>query len=182
MKPLPTRLSSRLLLVALVAVAPVLAGIVVTQSMARGRARERTLSDSLRLVRLAANEQAGVFDGARRLLLTLAEFPPLRANDPGACQEMLPNVLRAHPGYLALSVANADGTLFCSAVPPGRRPLVNASQRVWFDRVMRSRTTATGDFQISAATGKPAIVVAHPLLDSSGSVSRILVVTIDLDR
>jgi two-component system, cell cycle sensor histidine kinase and response regulator CckA len=181
-KALRTRLGSHLLLVALVAIAPVIVGIVVTQSMARGRARERTLSDSLRLVRLAANEQAGVFDGARRLLLTLAEFPPMRAKDPGACQEMLPNVLHAHPGFLTLAVANTDGTLFCSAAPPSRRTLGNATGRAWFDRVMASRTTATGDFQISAATGKPAIVVAHPLFDSTGGVSRILIATIDLDR
>jgi len=181
-KVLPTRLGPRLLLVALVAVAPIIAGAVVTQSMARGRARERTLADSLRLVRLAANEQAVVFDGARRLLLTLAEFPPLRASDPRGCQEMLPNVLQAHPGFLTLSVANADGTLFCSAAPPDRRLLVNASRRVWFERVMGSRTTATGDFQISAATGKPAIVVAHPLLDATGAVSRIVIATIDLDQ
>ena len=118
MKALPTRLGPRLLLVALVAVAPIIAGAVVTQSIARERARERTLADSLRLVRLAANEQAVVFDGARRLLLTLAEFPPLRASDPRGCQEMLANVLQVHPGFL--TCRSRTPMARCSAPP--RRP------------------------------------------------------------
>ena len=75
---------------ALIALAPAIAAIPVTQSIARRRDRERTLADSLRLVRLAASQQASVLNGARLLLLTLAEFPPLRSTDPAACQDLLP--------------------------------------------------------------------------------------------
>ena len=121
-----------------------------------------------------------MLEGARYLLLTLAEFPPVRAADPRECQNLLPNVLHAHPRYLTLAVANADGTLFCSAATPDRLGLANASSRIWFERVIERRTTVIGDYQFSAATGKPAIVMAHPLLDAAGGVSRILVATIDL--
>jgi two-component system cell cycle sensor histidine kinase/response regulator CckA len=182
LKPFRTRLRLRLLIVALIAAAPAIAAIVVTQSIARQRAQKITLADNMRLVRLAASQQAALFDGARLLLLTLAEVPMMRASDPRACNAMLPDVLRAHAGYVALTVANADGTLFCSTAPRDRLALANASGRVWFERVMRARTTVTGDYQISAVTAKPAIVVAHPLLDTAGRVSRVLVATIELSE
>jgi signal transduction histidine kinase/CheY-like chemotaxis protein/HPt (histidine-containing phosphotransfer) domain-containing protein len=180
MKGFRARLGTRLLIVALVAAAPAIATIVVMQSMARQRAQERTLADSLRLVRLAAGQQAGVFDGALRLLQTLAEVSELRATDPQACKSLLPPVLAHHPGYLALTVANADGTIFCSSAHVERLALKTASGRVWFERVMETRQTATGDYQFGPLSGKPMIVVAHPLLDDTGSVFRIVVAVIDL--
>jgi signal transduction histidine kinase/CheY-like chemotaxis protein len=180
MKGFRARLGTRLLIIALVAAAPAIATIVVTQSQARQRREDRTLADSLRLVRLAAEQQAGVFDGALRLLQTLAEVPQLRASDSHECATLLPPVLAHHPGYLALTVANADGTIFCSSAHVERLALKTASGRVWFERVMRSRQTATGDYQFSALSGKPTIVVAHPLLDDTGSVFRIVVAVIDL--
>ena len=176
------RLRLQLLLVAIVAVAPVMAAVGVNQRQAREQARLRTLADSLRLVRLAATQQASILNGARLLLLTLNEFAPLRAADPRECLEVLPRVLRDHSGYLALTVANADGTIFCSSGPAERLAGADATGRVWFTRVMRSRAMAIGDYQVSAVTGQPAIVVAHPLLDAAGGVSRIVVAMIDLTR
>ena len=84
------------------------------------------------------------------------------------CEELLPNILRNQPRYLTLSVSSVDGTLFCSASPRDRRAQLDARTRAWFERVMQSRTTAAGDYQISANTGQPAIVIAHPLLDALG--------------
>ncbi|MCU1385617.1 MAG: domain S-box-containing protein [Acidobacteria bacterium] len=176
----PSRLRSRLQLVALAAVAPLIAAIAFTQSVARERAHDLILADNLRLVRLAADQQASVFNGARNLLLTLAELPQMRDADPQPCDGLLPKVLRAHPGYLALTVARPDGTIFCSTAPPDRLVLANARDRVWFHRAMQTRTTATGDYQFSAVTGTPAIVVAHPLLDASGQVERVIVAMMDL--
>ena len=176
-----SRLRLRLLLVALIAVAPAIAAILVMQSLARQRSRESALADSLRLVRLAATQQASVLNGARLLLQTFAEFSPVRAIDPGACLDLLPRVLRGHAGYLALTVANTDGTIFCSTSP--RDQLLHrrrARPRRGSTRVMQTRATAIGDYQLSAVTGTPAIVVAHPLLDPDGRVSRIVVALIDL--
>jgi two-component system cell cycle sensor histidine kinase/response regulator CckA len=180
MNPFRSRLRRRLLFVALIAAAPAIAAILVTQSVARQRGRERAIADGLRLVRLAATQQASVFNGARLLLITLAELAPVRASDPGECLDLLPRILHGHPGYLALTIANADGTIFCSTSPREQLVLANASRRVWFERVMGTGTTAIGDYQFSAVSGTPTIVVAHPLLDAAGRVTRIAVALIDL--
>src|SRR5918996_1275318 len=134
-------LRARLLLVALVAVLPAIGLIVYSQAAERRAARARTLADNLRLARLAASQQASLFNGTRRLLLTLAEFPPLRAADPRECLALLPNILRDHPGYFNITVANADGSLFCSGAPIDPRVLASVRARLWFDRVSRTRST-----------------------------------------
>ena len=164
------------------AVLPVGAAIVYTQAQERRGARARTIADNLRLARLAATEQASVLEGARRLLLTIARMPPLSGDDSRPCVELLTRILRDHPGYFNLTVANADGSFFCAAAPIDSNLLPDARGRTWFERVLQNRTTAVGDYQISATTGKPAIVVAHPLVDASGSIARIATATIGLDQ
>ena len=182
MNPFRSRLRRRLLLVALIAAAPAIAAILVTQSLARQRGRDRAIADGLRLARLAASEQASVFNGAGLLLVTLAELAPARASDPRECLDLLPRILHGHPGYLALTIANADGTIFCSTAPRASFGLANASGRSWFERVLQTRQTVTGDYQLGAVSGTPAIVVAHPLLDLAGRVTRIAVATLDLSQ
>src|SRR5262249_44286741 len=52
----------------------------------------------------------------------------------------------------------------------------------WFQRALETRTTALGEPRLSATTGKPAVNVAQPLLDSSGQVRRVVAVTIELEQ
>jgi signal transduction histidine kinase/CheY-like chemotaxis protein len=165
----------------MITVVPAVALILLTQSSERTRARARTLESNLRLTRLAAAQQAAVFDGARDLLLTIARFPSVRAPDPAACNEMLPVVFKDHVGYALLAVVTADGFPFCSSsiLPLGR---VQLSDRAWFQRAIHSRTTAVGDYQIGRPSGLPDIVVAQPILGPSGDVERIALAAIDLAR
>jgi PAS domain S-box-containing protein len=176
MKSFSSRLRTWLVIVAIVAVVPAIAATLYIQSIERGGARERTIADNLRLVRAAANRRGTVFDGAHRLLLTLVKFPQLGAADPEACQTLLAKVLADHPAYFNLLVTNVDGTIFCSARPidPARYLRTHA----WFERAIRTGTSTIGDYQISATTGKPALVVSEPLFDRSGAVTRVAAASI----
>ena len=165
---------------AVLATMPALVVILYTQSVDRERAREQVLTDIQQITRLAASQQATVFDGVRRLLLTLAQFPALRASDPAGCRAVLPSILRDHPGYLNIWVAKADGSPFCEAIPVN--PSTSSAGRSWFERAMTTRTTAVGDYQIGMSTGKPDVVLAHPLLGPSGTVDRIVAAAIGLDQ
>src|SRR3989338_5894374 len=178
--PLRFRLRTRLVLMAVLATMPALVVILYTQSVDRERAREQVLTDIQQITRLAASQQATVFDGVRRLLLTLAQFPALRASDPAGCRAVLPSILRDHPGYLNIWVAKADGSPFCEAIPVAAG--TSSVGRSWFERAMTTRTTAVGDYQIGMSTGKPDVVLAHPLLGPSGTVDRIVAAAIGLDQ
>jgi two-component system, cell cycle sensor histidine kinase and response regulator CckA len=173
-------LRMRFVLIALVAAAPALLAIVYTQAAERRRAREETLSDSLHLTRLAAGRLAGVLDGPRRLLATLAHLSQVADADPRPCRALLPGILRDHPGYINITVSNADGSVFCSGAPiaPGTSVRGHAA----FERALTTRKPAVGDYQVSVNTGAPAVVVAQPLLDDSGAVTRVLAVLVGVDE
>ena len=168
------------MLLALTIVVPAVMVIVYDQAGERRRARDRAVENTLRLARLAAAQQATVFDGAHRLLLTLSELPELREVDPARCRVLLPVILKAPPDYLNIWVSNADGSDFCAAIPVGFG--VSPRNRSWFERAIRSRATAVSDYQIGLTTGKPNVVVARPLLGPGGRVDRIVAAALSLDQ
>jgi len=176
-----TRLRTRLVMMALVIVVPVLAFLLYNQSIERARSRRDAIEDTLRLAHLVASEEGTLLGGVQRFLLTLAEFPGLRDNSPAGCADLLPHLFRAHPNYINIWVVNADGSLFCEARPVAiATPAIR--ERAWFQRALSSRTTVVGDYQISATTQNPDVVIAHPLIDESGRVVRILGVGISLEQ
>jgi PAS domain S-box-containing protein len=161
-----------------IGIIPALGAILYTQSSERATATERTLEDNLRLTRLAASQQASLFDDAQRTLLTMAQFPALKSDDPRGCGELLANVLREHPNFGRLTVMDRTGTRFCSSAAvftPG-----NIADRDWFRRVVEEKTTIVGNYQIGRITGRPDIVIAHPILTRSGAVERVIAATIDV--
>jgi hypothetical protein len=175
-----TRLRTRLVVIALMAVVPAVAAVVYSQTRERRHVREHIVSENLRRARSAASQQAQVIDGARRLLLTLAKFPELQTDNVEACQALLPKILRDHPGYANMIALNPDGTLFCAGVP--FEPRMSAQRRDWFRQAIATRNTSIGGYQISPTTGRPDIVVAQPLLGPTGSVVRVLAAGIGVDQ
>jgi two-component system cell cycle sensor histidine kinase/response regulator CckA len=164
----------------LIGVIPALAAILYMQSSERDRARARTLDENLRLTRLAASQQASLFDGAHRLLVTLAQFPALWAPDLPGCAKLLSNVLSEHRNFSRLMVIDAEGMVRCSTARDTSVP-VRVKDRAWFSRVIAEKTTVVGDYQVSRVSGRPDIVVAQPLLESEGRVERLIVATVELE-
>jgi two-component system cell cycle sensor histidine kinase/response regulator CckA len=174
-----SKLRTRLVLMSLIGIVPALAAILYTQSSERDAARVRTLDNNLRITRLAAQQQASLLNGARRLLLTLAHAPALWADDLNACHALLSDVLNEHRDLSRLMLADAEGTLLCSSLDA---PAASQSggDRPWFRLVLETKTTAIGEYQISRLTGEPNINIAHPLLDRDGNVKRVLVAAVEL--
>ena len=173
-----SHLRARLVLTALVAVLPALAVTAYTQVIERRNVRVRTIENALQVARLAASREAFVFDRARQVLQTLTLFPALRSSDSRTCGELLREILRDYPDYLAFGVVNLDGLTFCSSsgIKGQNR------DRPWFQRVVQTRTTAMGAYQVSPLSGKPDIVIAHPLFGSSGALERVIFAAVELDQ
>ena len=79
------RLRIRLVAMALIAVVPSVGIILYISAGVRSHARADALRDTRQIARLAASRQANVFDSVQRLLLTLAQFPAIRARSPVEC-------------------------------------------------------------------------------------------------
>jgi signal transduction histidine kinase/CheY-like chemotaxis protein len=179
--PSSVRLRARLVSLGLIATAPALVVILYTQSIERARARERAVSDIRQVTQLAASQQATLFDGVQRLLLTLAQLPEVQSHDPSRCRALLPSLLRDHPGYINIWVNKITNTSFCEAIPVGVGITSANSTRAWYQRAVATRTTAVGDYQVSPLTGMPDVILAHPLINRAGEIEGIIAAAISLD-
>jgi signal transduction histidine kinase/CheY-like chemotaxis protein len=175
------RLRTRLVSLGLLATAPALVVILYTQSLERERSRERVDTDVRQITQLAASQQATVFDGVQRLLLTLAQLPELQSKDPARCRALLPAVLRDHPGYINLWVDRPWDLSFCEAIPVDRKITAPHPTRPWYQRAIATRTTAVSDFQVSPLTGMPDVIIAQPLVLPSGGIDGVVVAAISLE-
>ena len=174
------RLRTHLVALGLIVTAPALVVILYTQSLERARAREQAAADVRQVTQLAAAQQATWFDGVQRLLLTMAQLPDVQSDDPARCRALLPSVLRDHPGYINIWIYKDTHPTFCEAIPVEPSKTAGYKSMPWYQRAIAARNTAVGDYQTSLLTGMPAVIVAHPLIDASGTIAGIVAASISL--
>jgi signal transduction histidine kinase len=162
----------------ILALLPVFALMVFTASESRRRALEDTQDTALRLAELAASNQRQLIDGARDILITLAQIPAIQSRDRAACLFFLSNVLMQHPLYANFGATDGAGNVFCMTLPQ-RLPFSIAEQD-YFQQSMTSRDYAISQYQISPTNAQAIITLAYPVLDSTGEPQGIVFASLDL--
>jgi len=172
--------SLRLRVIGLVILAllPAFALMVFTASESRSRAIRETQDNALRLTELAVANQRQLIDGARDILITLAQIPAVQSQDRAACLFFLSNVLMQHPLYANFGAADGDGNVFCMTLPQ-RLPVSIAGQK-YFQQTMTRRDFVISEYQISATNSQALITLAYPVLDPLGEPQGIVFANLDL--
>jgi PAS domain S-box-containing protein len=174
------RLRTRFVLLALVVVVPALVVVAYDQSVERQRAHQHADEDLRGVARVAALQQGSAFDGAYRLLLTVAEAPDVLGGDPVKCRNTFARMLRNRPSYTNLWLYDADGRATCSGLPVDVRRI--DPHPWWLERTRQTRTATVSDYSISLTTGKPVVIMTAPLLGPSGELEGILAIGVLLDH
>lgn len=172
-------LRGRLIVLVLVAVLPAMGMTLYTGLEERRIQSAQAQENALRLTRLAAGDLVQMIEGARQLLLGLAQLPEVRNAGPGVCQELFANLLKHYPYYVNLGVIDSDGSLFCSALP-FEMP-VNVADRGFFQRASSTKRLAISGYQIDSITGRATMNFAHPVLNDSGDVQSVVFASLDLE-
>ncbi|MBI4595402.1 MAG: response regulator [Candidatus Tectomicrobia bacterium] len=169
----------RLALFVFLALIPAFLLILKTGLEQRKQAAEDAQERALRLARYAAGNQEARVEGARQLLLALAQLPEVREHNRASCAELFANILKHYPRYANLGAAEVDGSVFCSAVPRLGKP-INIADKNWFQQTVETRDFATSEYEIGPTTGKAEIHTAFPVLDHTGRIKGIVFVGLDL--
>jgi PAS domain S-box-containing protein len=172
-------LRSRLIVLVLVAVLPAMGMTLYTGLEERQIQKAQAQENALRLTRLAAGDLVQMVEGARQLLLGLAQLPEVRKASRGVCEELFANLLKHYPYYINLGVVDSDGSLFCSALP-FEMP-VNVYDRGYFQRAFSTRRFAVSGHQLDSITGKGTMNFANPVLNDSGEVQSVVFASLDLE-
>ena len=168
----------RLMLLVFLSIIPSLGLILYDSIQERRSATAQAQQNTLRMAYLIASEHEQIIEGGRQLLITLTKFQEVRNLSSEACDPIFINLLKEYRGYTGFGIVKPNGDLFCS-VPPSKEP-INVSDRPWFQDVLRTRSFTIGGYQIGRITGKPILVLAHPVLDVQERVKAIVLSGLDL--
>jgi diguanylate cyclase (GGDEF)-like protein/PAS domain S-box-containing protein len=171
-------LRARLLGLVLLAVLPALGLILYTAHQSGTLAARQTVDEAQLLVRLAATDYERLVANTRQLLGMLARLPEVRRHDAAACNAHFTHLKSGYTQYINLGAIGPDGQVFCSAVPTARR--VPASDRVWYQRSLKTRGFAVGDFQIGRITQQPVVVFSYPDYHADGRLQTMVFAALDL--
>jgi PAS domain S-box-containing protein len=169
----------RLLLLVLLACAPLVGLTLYTASEERQRLVQEWNQRSQEMMELATREEGRVIGQTRQLLLALAESSQVRSGNRRDCRKLLDELLGSYPRYANLGVVRADGMVLASAYP--MREPTNQSNRPFFRRTLATRAFAIGDFADGQAVDKFTVDFGYPVLDSTGQVQAVVLATLDLD-
>jgi PAS domain S-box-containing protein len=171
-------LRSRLIVLILLAILPALGLTLYTGLEERQIQSIQAKENALRLTRLAAGDLVQVTEGARQLLIGLAQLTEVRQTNTMVCGNLFANLLRQYPYYVNLGVIGSDGNILCSAIP--LQSPVDLSDRGYFQRAFNKRGFAVSGYQVDRATGKPTMNFALPVLDDAGVVLAVVFAALDL--
>jgi len=169
----------RLLLLVLLACAPLVGLTLHTASEDRRRLVKDWNQRSQEMMELATREEGQVIGQTRQLLLALAESAPVRSGNRRDCKKLLDQLFGSYPRYANLGVVKTNGIVLASA-----RPMVepaNQTNRQFFRRALATRAFAIGDFPDGQEVGKPIVNFGYPVFDSAGQVQAVVFAALDLD-
>jgi hypothetical protein len=178
MSQLFSGLRFRLLLLVLLACAPLVGWTLHTASQERRQLVKEWKLRSQELMELATREEGQVIGQTRQLLLALAQSSAARSGNQRECKELLDELFGSYPRYANLGVVGTNGMVLASA-----RPMVesaNQTNRPFFRRTLATRTFAIGAFPDGQTIGKPTVNFGYPVLDSAGQVQAVVFATLDL--
>ncbi len=135
------RLSTRLLLLILICMAPLVAAQVYTGIELHRQRQAQIRELVLRQAELANSDLASIVDGARQLAITIAQLPDVQALGP-ACNERLAGLQRRFPAYRFVAIVDAQGSALCASAAS----LLGSTlpQRDWFSEVARGGDPGVG--------------------------------------
>jgi signal transduction histidine kinase len=173
------QLRARLVLLVLLAVIPALILTLYTGIAQKQRAAEQANREFLNVMKLTAAEQERMIDGARQLLGVLVHLPEVRSLEPTLCDPLLSKLLKQNPLYANFGIADRDGMIICSGLPFS--PPVSIADRLWFQRAVKTRVFAVGDFQISRTAKMPTVHFSLPFFDDDGNILGVAFAALDLN-
>ncbi|HWI57817.1 MAG TPA: HAMP domain-containing protein, partial [Bacillota bacterium] len=169
----------RLLVLIVLACAPLVVLMLHTAWQDRRREENRWYQESHKLLQVNSQEEQELVGGTRQLLLALAESAAVRGLNRPACKQMIDEVFASYPRYANLGLILTNGQVLTSALslPQG----LDLSDRSFFRRTLAAHAFAVGDFPVAVTNGRPTITFGYPALNRSGQVQAVVFAQLDLN-
>ena len=173
-------LTTRILLLVLLALAPALAIQGYNEYALRASRDAAIRVDALATARGVGQTLAQLAEGVRQALEFASEEASVKALDPVACTGYLRRAAARMPSVLAFALAAPDGRVICNSrgAVPGSYGM---GERDYHREAVARQLFVMGGYARGKATGRDSIHFAQPLLDEDGRTVGVLSAAVDLD-
>src|SRR6516164_8290734 len=170
-------LTGRLFLLVVLAVVPAL-GIQAWNEYDQRIAREDDIRQHVIEITRQFGEEIGVLrEGARQLLLALAQLDPVKFHQPDACSALFSQLKARFSNYSLLGAADTSGRIFCASRPTS---FSSVSDQPFFTRAVAQSGLAVGNYWVDPADGQKIIHFAERFDGSDGRVAGVVFAGLDL--
>jgi signal transduction histidine kinase/CheY-like chemotaxis protein len=170
-------LTGRLFLLVILAVVPALV-IQAWNEYDQRIAREDDIRQHVIEITRQFGEEIGVLrEGARQLLLALAQLDPVKFHQPDACSALFSQLKSRFSNYSLLGAADTSGQIFCASRPTS---FFSVSDQPFFTRAMAQSGLAVGNYWVDPADGQKMIHFAERFDGSDGRVAGVVFAGLDL--
>ena len=169
---------ARLIVLALLAIAPLMIERVHGLEEARAIRTERANNDVSELARRGAESQRQIIYSVRSLLQIVSRVYAKMPPDPAICNQYLADLTTNIPWIRDLSVASTDGRIKCSTQPLALG--LNVSDRLHFQNALNAREFALSDYMINRSNDVPSVVATYPIIKDDGSLNGVVMAVINL--
>ena len=169
---------ARLIVVALLAIAPLMLERVRGLERTRAERVELALARMADLARGGAESQREVVYSVRALLQVVAHIYAKTPLEPADCNRTLAELTGKIPWLRGLSIAGADGRIKCTTDP--RVIGLNVSDRAYFQNALHSRDFSLSDYLITRVTQVPGLIATYPIAEDDSSLSGVVLGSINL--
>ncbi len=178
-RPLVSGLRFRLLLLVLLACAPLVGLIVHSASEVRRRDRNTWEQRAQNVTQLATREEEKLIGQTRQLLLAVSESSAVHAGNWRTSQRLLSELFSSYPRYANYGVIQTNGEVLASAFP--LEDGVNQSDRRYFRRALDRRAFAIGEYPTHSPDGQVNIAFGCPVIDRRGQVQAVVFAVLDMN-
>jgi signal transduction histidine kinase/DNA-binding response OmpR family regulator/HPt (histidine-containing phosphotransfer) domain-containing protein len=171
-------LTGRLLLLVILAVVPALV-IQAWNEYDQRIAREDDIRQHVVEITKQFGEEIGVLrEGARQLLLALAQLDPVKSRQTDACSTLFAKLKSRYVNYSQLGAADTAGRVFCSSGPISPSLVIH---QPFFKRALALPELAVGNYWVDPADGRKIIHFAERFDDGDGRIAGVVFAGLDLD-
>jgi|SRR5271163_723747 len=166
----------RLLLLVVLAVLPMIAIQAWHERQLRNEREEVIRERVVYRVQQLAADIGELREGARQLLLAIAQLEAVKLRQPEACSALLTKLRSRYPNYSLLAAADVEGRIFCASGPA----VVSVADQSFFRRAIAHDGLAVGNYWVDPPSGQKVIDFAQQFDDSNGHITGVIFAGLDL--
>ena len=169
---------ARLIVLALLAIAPLMLERVHGLENARAARIERANADVIDLARRGVDSQREIINSVRALVQIVSRVYAKLSFEQPNCNQYMAELTTNVPWIRDISVAGTDGRIKCSTEPLAIG--LNMSERAHFQNALNSHEFALSDYLINRLNQVPSLVATFPIITDDGSVKGVVLAVINL--